>query len=398
MALSVDPSTYIIYVPKSDLTLVQSTPTEIRELNLNEFRLDLKDWEDSPEGIIHPKTNDHNTEVTLGGLTYARVIEILDPYSVTFEDGQYAVNLVGANSNVGDKVNVNQVSVRSANSAGLISSPAIEFNSFNNRVAVDLNSSYSGTIYPIGTDSAPVNNLTDAKTIADYRGLTTYYLYSDVSIIHNSIDFSNSKFVGESRKITNIYFDPCANINGIRILECSITGTLDSDIFIDNCEVENIDNFSGMIHNSGLSGYIQLSGSVDILISNCETRNSGNDPNIDMGSSGQNLIITNYSGNITLSNMDSSTNVVSIGMDSGSITIDQTVQSGVIIASGIGEIINESSVNIISTSFLSNELISDYVWDENITLRTDPSTAAYILRNIPNVTTNKVVPFIAPLY
>jgi hypothetical protein len=50
----------------------------------------------------------------------AMVIEIINGYTVTFEDGQYAVNLVGANSNVGDKVNLNDVSVRSANSAGLI--------------------------------------------------------------------------------------------------------------------------------------------------------------------------------------------------------------------------------------------------------------------------------------
>ncbi|NOR65437.1 MAG: hypothetical protein GQ468_05405 [Candidatus Scalindua sp.] len=32
----------------------------------------------------------------------------------------YAVRMVGANSNLGDVVNVNQVSIRTANSAGLI--------------------------------------------------------------------------------------------------------------------------------------------------------------------------------------------------------------------------------------------------------------------------------------
>ena len=69
--------------------------------------------------MLYPFTHNHNTEVTLGGVTLARVVEIVNGYVVTFEDGQYAVNIVGGNSNVGDRVTLNQVSIRSANSTGL---------------------------------------------------------------------------------------------------------------------------------------------------------------------------------------------------------------------------------------------------------------------------------------
>ena len=122
MAITIDynGATYIIQVPRADLDLVQASP-EIREMDVNWFRLQLKDIEDSAEGQPFPDTHSHNTEVTLAGLVYARVVEILAPYTITFEDGQYAVNLFGANNNVADKTNVNQVSIRSANSAGLIS-------------------------------------------------------------------------------------------------------------------------------------------------------------------------------------------------------------------------------------------------------------------------------------
>ena len=119
MALSVDWLTKVIFVPKADTTLIQSSPTEIRELDLNAFRLNLKDIEDD-EGMPYVDTHRHNTSVSIGGLSLARVIEIINGYTVTFEDGQYAVNLTGANSNIGDVVNVNQVSIRSANSAGLV--------------------------------------------------------------------------------------------------------------------------------------------------------------------------------------------------------------------------------------------------------------------------------------
>ena len=137
MAISIDWNTKVIFVPRNDLTLVQSNPTEIRNMDLNWFRLQLKDIEDSAVGMNFPDTHRHNTEVSLGGLTYARTLEILDPYTVTFEDGQWAVNLIGANSNVGDKANVNQVSIRPQNSAGMTSSPAIEYSSFNGYVSID---------------------------------------------------------------------------------------------------------------------------------------------------------------------------------------------------------------------------------------------------------------------
>lgn len=120
MAITVNWATKVISVPKADTTLVQSSPQEIRELDLNFFRLKLRELEASAEGMPYERTHKHVTQTVLGGVTYARIIEIINNYTVTFEDGQYAVNLIGANSNVGDVVNVNQVSVRSANSAGLI--------------------------------------------------------------------------------------------------------------------------------------------------------------------------------------------------------------------------------------------------------------------------------------
>jgi len=52
MAISITWPTGEIYVPKADMTLVQSTPFEIRELDINTFRLALKDLEDDEEGQV----------------------------------------------------------------------------------------------------------------------------------------------------------------------------------------------------------------------------------------------------------------------------------------------------------------------------------------------------------
>lgn len=118
MAISVDWPSKVISIPQSYLT---SLGGGVYELDTNQFRLDLKDLEDNEQGISYLDTHRHNTEVTLAGVTYARFFEIINGYTITFEDLQYAVNLVGSNNNISEVANVNQVSIRSSNSAGLIS-------------------------------------------------------------------------------------------------------------------------------------------------------------------------------------------------------------------------------------------------------------------------------------
>lgn len=117
MAISIDWATRIIFVPQADLTPLGGN---VFELNVNDFRLELKAQEESEVGMIFPTTHNHNTTLNVGGTTLARTVEIINGYTVTFEDGQYAVQLVGANHNIADVTNVNQVSLRTANSAGLI--------------------------------------------------------------------------------------------------------------------------------------------------------------------------------------------------------------------------------------------------------------------------------------
>ena len=117
MTISVDAATRIITVPLADLTLVSGSNYTY---DADVFRLELKDWEDSTEGIELPATHRHNTTTTLSGVTYARTLEIINGFTVTFEDGNYSVSITGANHNIGDVKNVNQVSLIIGNSAGLI--------------------------------------------------------------------------------------------------------------------------------------------------------------------------------------------------------------------------------------------------------------------------------------
>lgn len=115
--ITINWDTKIISVPQSYLTNLGGG---IYELDVNQFRLDLDDLEDDETGMVFDKTHNHNTEVTLSGTTFARTLEIINGYTITFEDGAYSVKCVGANHNIGDIKNVNQVSLIIGNSSGLI--------------------------------------------------------------------------------------------------------------------------------------------------------------------------------------------------------------------------------------------------------------------------------------
>lgn len=116
MAISVDWVNKIITIPQADLAFISAG---LYSLDINTFRLSLKALEDD-EGITFLDTHRHESGSTLGGVTFARIVEIINGYQVLFENGTYAVNLVGANSNIADVAVVNSVSLRSNNSAGLI--------------------------------------------------------------------------------------------------------------------------------------------------------------------------------------------------------------------------------------------------------------------------------------
>jgi len=120
MTISINPSTFVITVPKADLTLVSGT---LYEHDTEAFRLQLISWEQSETGMNFLRTHIHNTVVSVAGLTLARVIQIIAPYSVKYEDGIYSVRLAGSNNNIFDVESgilvQNSVQVIPNNSAGL---------------------------------------------------------------------------------------------------------------------------------------------------------------------------------------------------------------------------------------------------------------------------------------
>lgn len=122
MAITIDKLTSVISVPQADLTLVTGT---IYECDTEAVRLEIMAILASEDYMPCIDAFRHNTEATVAGVTYARLIEIINGYSVQFTpDSQWTVILKGSNNNIFDVENgilvQNQVQVISNNSAGLI--------------------------------------------------------------------------------------------------------------------------------------------------------------------------------------------------------------------------------------------------------------------------------------
>jgi hypothetical protein len=342
MSVTIDWWDKIINVPKAYMTLIQSTPTEIRELDIDTLRYDLRALEASEEGVVFDYTHNHVAPVSVGGVTLARVVEIVNDYTITFEDGQYAVNIVGGNSNIGDNVNVNQVSVRSANSAGLITNTAIEFSSYSEGVTIDVTSGFAGTTFPIGTLQAPVNNLDDALLIAEVRGFGKLYIVGDFTF--DATDNIDGFIIigGDPQTDTITVTDGCSTVD-TNFDNCKLTGTLNGAVTIKDSVLGALYEVQGIIIRSIIAGNLMLTGLGDVTFLECYSGVPGTGtPEIDMGGSGRGLGIRGYNGGIKITNLTGNENI-SIDLVSGQIILDSTVTAGTIVTRGIGTLTNNST-------------------------------------------------------
>lgn len=370
MAISVDYITKVISIPQADLSLVGGS---FYEMDINWFRLQLKDWEDEENNIFMVDTHEHNPPVEIGGVTIARVVRIINGYTVTFENGSYVVTLTGANSNIMEVTNLNSVSVRSANSAGLVQNPELQYSSFEGAVWYDSTSTQIGTIYPAGTRRAPVNNMADALQIAAYRGLGTIQCKTSATLAN--LDFSGFKIIGDNPVDTIISVDPTATVTDCKFYNCTITGSMDNDIQIRDCMIGSITGFNGIIRDCILyNANITLGGTKLTNVINCWSGvASPTAPVINMGGTGQELAVQSFTGSLKITNK-TGLDDVAIDMRSGEVELENTVDGGTVILRGVGKWSNEGTFTGLAT--IQNELLTEADLTSTLTQATAANTAA----------------------
>lgn len=226
-----------------------------------------------------------------------------------------------------------QIVRTASSSATLQESQDIQYSSFNGGVTVDITNGTSGTTFPSGTPRQPVNNLTDALSIANSRGLTKFFVEGDLTL--SSGLFDNFVFVGQSTSRTLITIEPPASVVASEFTNCTVTGTLDGNSVIENAVAQDLNFVDGVVRRSGLVGDITLSGLSTLQLLDC-FEGSQVRPCIDFGGSGTGLIVTNFNGAICLKNKTGPEDAF-LDLASGDIEIADSVDNGTITLRGVGK-------------------------------------------------------------
>jgi len=337
MAITIDYPSQVISIPRADLQLVQSSPTEIRQLDLDTFRLELRDLEDDEEGSVYPATVDHTQPKSISGVTLARVVEIINNYTITFEDGQYAVNIIGGNTNLGDFVNVNQVSIRTSNSAGLTYSKEVEDQSFtDSRVYINTVTGLSGTQFPRGTPGDPVSNLIDAELIIANRNFPKRLSLTGDIVVGNGETVNDFDILGSAFSLASVTLEPGSTSDNLVLTACTVDSSVGgASSRYDDCLISNIVGVEGGCSESKLGGLITATNDVDF-------KNCYGTFGLIMSGSGLSVNLVNFSGNVTIVNLTDSGSTVNIGAISAVVTIDSSCTAGDVILADVDLVIDNS--------------------------------------------------------
>lgn len=374
-----DTNPHRIFIPRADMPIVQASP-EIRELDVDQLRLELRSLEASSPGAPWPETHRHQTETLLSGTTFARIVEVLPPYQVEFEDGQYSVRAVGANHNLLDvKVN-NQVSLAVFLSSGLINSPEIQDASFDGVVTVDVTSPYSGTAYPTGNRRRPVNSLADALLIASARGLTEISVRGNLTV--SGIDVAGYTFVGMNHHV-EITVDASADTTDCGFENVTLRGTLSGPAHIRDCFVEDLANVSGHITGSCLRGTVTADAGILRLIDCWDGLAGVGTPVLDFAGQATQLLVRSYRGALSVRNK-TSPEEASIDLLPGRLILESTVTAGTFIVKGIGIPVDDQSTGttvdqaaLVSPTADTADLLNSSVYD-----MVDTGTVGEVMRNM----------------
>ena len=328
MATSVDWVTGVISIPRADMPVVQVTP-EIRELDIDALRLELRGLEDDVDGRPWTKTHVHNTVVVLSGTSYARSIIFIAPYTITLEDGQYTAKTKGANHNLIDVKNANQVSVITENSAGLIdaaiTNTAIEninlnVNDMHGQIARSVWIDTEAIVNGNGYQQTPYNNFTDAVDYAEANGLTNLRVLADATI-----DRQLKNFVIIGVGSTPIIDTNGQNLDRSEILRCGLTGDYTGRIIAQECDTVGLFTLNGFFERCAFSADLLVPDGGLALVKDCNSFVTGvTPPQIDIGGAAgtAQLVVTGFDGGMRITNVNQVTDDVKFLTHVGRVIID----------------------------------------------------------------------------
>ena len=272
-------------------------------------------------------------------------------------------------SDIGGNIYVNRI----LDYGGIVSNLFIEYVSYNNYVTIDSNSSYSGISYPIGTSLYPVNNLIDAKLIAERMGIKTLYFLSDFTF-SSGMDVSGYILKGLGMSNNTLFFESGCITDLTKIEDVIVDGIVTAITTVTNCRIINITGSETIpssgaylsVIDSAMQGVINFPPHFEGQLSlvNCYGVSHTAISIINLNNTiNTRCTLHNYSGSIIISGCTSDTTTVAINLNSGYIELDSSNTAGTFKPRGVGTLVNNvTGICIVDDSgLMSMDTVADAV-------------------------------------
>ena len=248
-----------------------------------------------------------------------------------------------------------------------------QFSAYNNQIVIDTANGVAGTEYPVGTLLNPVNNLTDAKTIAAAFGIEEFHIQG--TLVVGATDNIDELVLGGHNALvdTVVLTVGCSTVNTV-FRNMRLTGCFAGGVFCEEVALISIVDIGDDTNPTLFKECILIEGTHTFKAGLTTPQNiqfvecvsgvkAGTGVILDFNGTTSRLALRKYGGELSVINYTGGQSSV-IEIDQGKLTLDASSTSGALRIAGEFEFINSSTLTINSTAHISKNSIADATWDE----------------------------------
>jgi hypothetical protein len=196
----------------------------------------------------------------------------------------------------------------------------------------------SGNTYPIGTLAQPVNNIQDAKILADFYGIKEIHIFGPLTI---DVDLEN--FIVFGGNLNDIITLDGVSVDKTTFKQVLLQGSYIGEIAADNCILKDgLTGMNGYFQHCGFLGALNFSQNAQCVLNDCHSQVPGtNSPSFYLNEDVQ-LSLRKYSGGLAIYNSQIGT-TATLEFLVGNCRLLTGNTGGIIVIRGISTLTDEST-------------------------------------------------------
>lgn len=260
-----------------------------------------KRWAASENNLKYPQAlRTFGGDQTISGQFAPRYFFLTNGWRINVNDGRdllVGVNLYTDELDSPFIVQNNSTVSLNNSDAAVVDSEISENLDYNGVVNVNPNIGLDETQYPAGTLARPVNNIENAKIIAERYGILKINIFGET---HISTDLQNYVVVGGNLNDVVIFHND-VNVDKTTFIQCTLEGSYTGEIAADNCILQNnLNGMHGYFQKCGFLGKMYFKPGAICVLNDCHSQVPGlNSPELHLDENVQ-LSLRKYSGGLAI--------------------------------------------------------------------------------------------------